>query len=221
MIIELMLNIILFFFVYSFLGWVLEVLYKLIIKRELLNPGFFQGPILPIYGVSVFIILAVFTYSPWGMAVNILLTVFLVTGLEYLVALFCEKVIGTKFWDYSNMKFDYKGRISLEFSFIWGFLIAIFVLWLHPLLRNYIIKIPITYQLFLVLFLLMLFIFDFILTTIELFNLRKVIKKLEKMTQLDDELRKYFVNFKRLLKAFPDFYKQLEKKVVKILDKKL
>jgi len=41
------------------------------------------------------------------------------------------------------------------------------------------------------------------------------------MTQLDDELRKYFVNFKRLLKAFPDFYKQLEKKVVKILDKKL
>ncbi len=41
-----------FFFIYSFLGWVLESITKTIAMKKPVNSGFLYGPICPIYGIG-------------------------------------------------------------------------------------------------------------------------------------------------------------------------
>ena len=48
-----LLHTIFFFFVYAFLGWCVEVAYAAITTRELVNRGFLNGPICPIYGCGM------------------------------------------------------------------------------------------------------------------------------------------------------------------------
>lgn len=49
-----------FFFIYSFLGWVLEVVFAAASKKRFANRGFLNGPICPIYGGSMVFILVFF-----------------------------------------------------------------------------------------------------------------------------------------------------------------
>jgi hypothetical protein len=54
-----LLHTIFFFFVYAFLGWCVEVAYAAITTRELVNRGFLNGPICPIYGCGMTVMIAV------------------------------------------------------------------------------------------------------------------------------------------------------------------
>ena len=48
-----MLNIyILLFFIYSFIGWILEEIYAFYIHKKFINRGFLMGPLCPLYGVG-------------------------------------------------------------------------------------------------------------------------------------------------------------------------
>ena len=48
-----MLNIfILLFFIYSFVGWILEEIYAYYIHKKFINRGFLMGPLCPLYGVG-------------------------------------------------------------------------------------------------------------------------------------------------------------------------
>ena len=42
-----------FFMLYSFLGWVLEVVYHAVSNGEIVNRGFLNGPVCPIYGFGM------------------------------------------------------------------------------------------------------------------------------------------------------------------------
>ena len=46
-----------YFFIYSFLGWCLEVCYAALNTGKFINRGFLNGPYCPIYGVGVVIII--------------------------------------------------------------------------------------------------------------------------------------------------------------------
>ena len=46
----------LYFFVYGFLGWCTEVAYATTKQRKFVNRGFLNGPICPIYGVGVTVV---------------------------------------------------------------------------------------------------------------------------------------------------------------------
>ena len=41
------------FFIYSFLGWCLEVVYAVADRKRLINRGFLNGMICPVYGFSM------------------------------------------------------------------------------------------------------------------------------------------------------------------------
>ena len=47
-----------FFFIYGFLGWVSEVAFAAVEKGKFVNRGFLLGPICPIYGVGVVLVTA-------------------------------------------------------------------------------------------------------------------------------------------------------------------
>ena len=51
----------LYFIFYSFLGWVMETCYCSVCERRLVPRGFLYGPICPIYGAGVLLMILFFT----------------------------------------------------------------------------------------------------------------------------------------------------------------
>lgn len=109
------------FFIYSFLGWVVESIYMSICNGKLTNRGFIRGPICPIYGVAAnAIYLILYPVSGNYVAVYFCGLV-LATTFEYAVARLMIHVFGEVWWDYRQKPFNYKGLICLESSVAWGF----------------------------------------------------------------------------------------------------
>ena len=53
-----------FFVIYSFAGWCVEVIYQAAAKGIVVNRGFLNGPVCPIYGFGVLAVFALFHLSP-------------------------------------------------------------------------------------------------------------------------------------------------------------
>ena len=46
------------FFIYAFIGWIIEIILTIVMDHKLINRGFLIGPYLPIYGFGcVFLVL--------------------------------------------------------------------------------------------------------------------------------------------------------------------
>lgn len=65
------------------------------------------------------------------------------TTTEYAVHLFCDAVLGVRFWVYSATKTDVNGRICLPFSLAWGVLGALAVRFVQPALAALAAGIPV------------------------------------------------------------------------------
>ena len=106
----------LYFIIYSFLGWAIESAYVSVLQRRLINRGFLNGPLCPIYGTGamlITIILGRFTDVPTVFVFGIAIT----TVLEYIVGFLLEKLFSARWWDYSSHRFNINGRVSLLSSF--------------------------------------------------------------------------------------------------------
>ena len=104
----------LFFIIYSFLGWLLEVTVKLVEDQRFINRGFLIGPVCPIYGFGALLLqllLNKYINDPWTLFIMIILTC---SVLEYSTSYILEKLFHTRWWDYSRKKFNINGRICLE-----------------------------------------------------------------------------------------------------------
>ncbi|MFZ7130752.1 MAG: putative ABC transporter permease [Eubacteriales bacterium] len=79
----------LFFAIYSFLGWVLETAFVSIIHRKFINRGFLIGPFTPIYGFGGILTVSYFNWSPFSiddksllLIMNLIVSILLVTILD-------------------------------------------------------------------------------------------------------------------------------------------
>ena len=139
-----LLHTIFFFFVYAFLGWCVEVAYAAITTRELVNRGFLNGPICPIYGCGMTVMIAVlgrFTMPSSDMAwyQNVLVAFFggmvITTLVELVGGYILYKMFHTRWWDYSMYRFNLGGFICPQFSLLWGLgsvLLMVVVHYPHP-----------------------------------------------------------------------------------------
>ena len=66
------------FYVYSMLGWGLEVIYAAVKERQLVNRGFLCGPVCPIYGCGMVVLLYAVQFLTAQGGEPGLITVFLV-----------------------------------------------------------------------------------------------------------------------------------------------
>ena len=123
---------ILYFFFYSFLGWVMETCYCSILERKLVPRGFLYGPICPIYGVGVLLMILFFKPLTGNILVFYVTAVVVMSAWEYFVGWFLELTTHTKYWDYSHIRFNLKGRICLPISLTWGALSYLIIFWVHP-----------------------------------------------------------------------------------------
>ena len=114
-----------FFIIYSVVGWCVEVAYHALTLGKVINRGFLNGPVCPIYGFGMLAILMVFnTISgmPYG---NHALSLFfggmaLTTSIELFGGWALDRLFHLRWWDYSNEPFNFHGYICLRFSVFWG-----------------------------------------------------------------------------------------------------
>lgn len=129
------LDYVLYFFFYSFLGWVVETIYCSIGEKKFVNRGFLTGPLCPIYGTGA-VVFGVclmpfynkFGYSKWYIILLVvLLGMLLADVVEFFTSLIMEKLFNARWWDYSNEKFNIQGRICLKHTLYWGLASGIFI----------------------------------------------------------------------------------------------
>ena len=129
-----------YFFIYSFLGWILETIYAILINGYFVKRGFLYGPICPIYGFGA-VILIMATKNLYGKPFKkFLIATIAFTVFEYIVSYLLEVLFGLRWWDYTNDFLNINGRVSLLYSIFWG-IIGLFLLEkLHPFIQNLIQK---------------------------------------------------------------------------------
>ena len=110
----------LYFFVYGFLGWCTEVAYATTKQRKFVNRGFLNGPICPIYGVGVTVVVYFLTPYKDNLILLYALSTVLVTVLEGLTGYLMDKIFHHKWWDYTNQPLNIGGYVCLIFSLVWG-----------------------------------------------------------------------------------------------------
>lgn len=85
------------------------------------QPRFVNGPLLTLYGtgaVMVYLILRPFEANVWALYFG---GVIVATVLEYVTGVLMETIFHAHWWDYSNQKFNFQGKICLSSSIAWGF----------------------------------------------------------------------------------------------------
>lgn len=135
-------KILLYFAIYSFLGWCVESIYKSILDKKLVNSGFLYGPFCPIYAFGAIIMAWILTKLPNNVFIIFISSTILLTVWEYIVGVLLEKIFKTKYWDYSHLKFNINGRVCLKNSIYWGLLGVAFTFVIHPFIKQYVDMIP-------------------------------------------------------------------------------
>ena len=171
----------LMFFIYSFTGWVIEVIYYGLTEGKFINRGFLAGPLCPVYGLGFYA--AIWIFEPlndsffiifFGMATAC-------TLVELIAGVILYHTFHMRWWDYSDYKFNFRGYICLRFYVYWGIAASLGIYVLHPAVKwliahiNYPVRIGI-----LILFTVVL-VADLVTTIITIVGFRKKFEAMEKV----------------------------------------
>lgn len=133
---------VLFFFIYSFIGWVWESCYVSVRKRRWVNRGFMHGPMLPLYGSGAIVVLVSTIGVRENAALIFLLGMMAATVLEYFTGAAMERLFHVRYWDYSNQKLNLHGYICVTSSLCWGFFSVLLVRVVHVPVETAVLRIP-------------------------------------------------------------------------------
>lgn len=129
-------NYILYFFIYSFIGWLFETLYAIYKLGHFTKRGFLFGPICPIYGYGALILLVFLRQYKNSSLKLFFSSAIIFSALEYFVSFALEGAFMSHWWDYTDEFFNLNGRISILFSFIWGIAAILFINHIHPFIKK-------------------------------------------------------------------------------------
>jgi len=178
--------ILMYFMIYSFIGWIWETFFESTLQKKFVNRGFLHGPFIPIYAFGAFFNVILISLINNILPNNILLKVLIIwlyTGiiasiLEYITSYALEKAFQTRWWDYSKFPLNINGRVSVICSAGWGVAGCLLWFYIHPFISEVIYNIPIRLRSYLSVAFLTYFMIDLILTLKELISLRKVMSQL-------------------------------------------
>ena len=201
----------LLFIAYSFLGWLIEVIGKLIQLKKFINRGFLIGPYCPIYGYGAILItflLKKYTEDP----ITLFFMAILLCGtLEYLTSYFMEKIYHARWWDYSQRKFNINGRVCLNTIIPFG-LLGMFIIYIsNPFFIDKIQMLPEIWLNILFWVLLVIYITDNVVSTNVISYVGKTTKEIGQDLDNTEEITKKVKEiltgksalYRRLLSAYP------------------
>ena len=201
---EVILYLLFLFLIYSFLGWVLEVIALAVKERKFVNRGITNGPFCTIYGIGAVLCTIALADATNVFSVFIGCLVY-VTILEFITGRFLEKFNKNEWWDYSHKRFNLDGYICLEYSLLWGALGVLMFYIINPFLKFIFSHINIVICTIFVFILLLLIIIDDISSFVTL----KFIKT-DKMKDVSNRLGNWIFRHikRRLEKAYPNVKKK-------------
>ena len=132
-----------YFIIYSFLGYVIETLYGLLTKGVIESrQSMLYGPFCCIYGLGAICLLCI----PKGAKKNnwtLFIAGFVIGSVvEFVVSWVGECIFHIKWWDYSNYPLNINGRVCIIFSIFWGILTICLNKVINPTVDKIVEKIP-------------------------------------------------------------------------------
>ena len=220
-------NLFLLFFIYSFLGYIVEsISVSLMEKKVVWNRGFLVGPYIPIFGTGAMtMILTLQKYKDDIVALFIMSMVVCLT-IEYLCSLVAEKIFKLRWWNYSDKLFNINGRICLQNGILFGIGGVLIVKYVNTWIENLILLLPNSLMVTLSIILTIIFVSDTILSLHTVIKFNSSFKRYsadntqEVKKKILEELQSNLL-LNRLVKAFPnakdkrDHYKQLRNEYFK------
>lgn len=200
------------FIVYSLVGWIMEVIYTLIIDKKIVNRGFLIGPYCPIYGVGCLLLTLSLNQYKNNIKLLFIMSIIICSALEYITSYIMEKLFKARWWDYSYYKFNINGRICAETMIPFGILGILVVYIIDPFLTKNINTNSIIFTI-----MMLIFIIDFSTSFGIITNLKTTITDITKdnTEEITKKVREKILNksyfHKRLIKAFPTFKSPIDK----------
>lgn len=181
-----------FFAIYSVIGWIIEVAYHAVTMGKVINRGFLNGPLCPVYGSGVLMVFAAlglmgeflgFDSDVGSMSVWALFFVGIVfaTLVEFVAGFLLDKFFHARWWDYRDRKFNLNGYICLQFSLIWGMAIAFVLRVVHPTLVSLVEMIPESIGSVLLGVFYCIFLIDLVLTVMSVLKMNEQLRKMEEL----------------------------------------
>lgn len=205
------LDLLLYFSIYSFCGWIMETAFASVKAKKFVNRGFLSGCFCPIYGFGAILIIqsskiigtAIEDYST-SLITNIFLSIFFVTLLEFITGALLEKIFNCKWWDYSSKPFNIKGYICIRYSILWGLLSLLLVQIVHPAIEQISALIPIKTKIMVLTLFILYIIIDTKKSVVDALSLRKAIANyssisINKFYQRILRCKRFFIAFPNLL----------------------
>lgn len=202
------------FFIYSFIGWCIEVCYAAFRQKKYVNRGFVNSCFCPIYGFGS-VLFAVFlpelTNNPFFLFLGGTL---LATILEYATGMALEKIFRKKLWDYSEFKYHLNGYVCLRYSLLWGALAVVTMVFVNPLLCRLFALIPHTLTVVIQWVAIGLLLLDFLTTAMAVLGLEITARRLAQLSEGMQRTSKLLENRlsnrvqRRMQKSFPAISKE-------------
>ncbi len=184
-----------YFLIYSFLGWIVEVIYHVIKQHHIINRGFLTGPVCPVYGFGMIAILYFKQYISVNMSVEaeqlgiiptFLIGVIFCSLVEFIAGWLLDFFFHARWWDYRKEKWNINGYVCPKFSILWGIGVVFLIYVVQPLFG----KVPVVEEHYTFYWVILgvcyaIYLVDFILTFFIMIGLNK---KLNEINKLQDQL---------------------------------
>ena len=201
----------LYFIIYAFIGWLMEVCVSLWNKHKFINRGFLIGTYCPIYGWGSLAIILVVGKNTTDVLAVFLKAILICSLLEYFTSYFMEKIYNVRWWDYSSKRFNINGRICLETMIPFGLLALLIIYVVHPVIIGIVGKLSYTALIVVASVIFVIYLIDNIVSTYILFKIKGKIKSERKdnTEKIKKYTEKWFqdntVLYRRIKNAFPKF----------------
>lgn len=205
------LNFIIYFFIYSLMGWLLEVGTKFVTTGKFVNRGFLIGPICPIYGYCMVLLTLLIGTGDKDILSIFLKSILVCSLIEYGTSYIMEKVFKARWWDYSNKRFNINGRICLETMLPFGIMGTLALYFLQPAFHDFVGIFSYNIKLITAAVSFVLYLFDNFISFKVMKKIKIQIKKQKEdnttviKTQVTEWINSHSFLYKHFIKAFPNF----------------
>ncbi len=171
------------FMIYSFLGWCVEVSFIALTQGRLLNRGFLNGPLCPIYGFGMIGVLTLLEPVSGNLLILFLGGMLVCTALECFVGWALDKIFHMRWWDYTDKPLNFHGYICLSYSVMWGLGSVFVVRIIHPIIIGLVDLLPEKYGLIPLSIIYIAFVVDIIVTVKTMIGITRRLGELDKIAE--------------------------------------
>lgn len=176
------------FFIYGFVGWIVEVIYYGITEGQFINRGFLNGPLCPVYGIGFYCV--IWFFRPFMSSFPMLFfgSAIVCTTVELLAGMILYSIFHLRWWDYSDYRLNFKGFICVRFTIYWGITCSLGMYMLHPAVMALLDKIPDLPRYIILAVLIIILIVDIVVTVTAIIGFNK---KVRFLSSVSGGIRKY------------------------------